>query len=156
SYLFLLPRGISTTTSNSMARSPRRRAEQQRVGPPVQPAGQVEVDELLLGVLVQGVRPELAAQPALLVPAERVGGVDHVPVVDPDRSGLDLAGYVEGPLVVGAPDPGGEPALGVVGGLDGSLGPLRADHREYRAEDLLARDRHVVADVAEDRRLDPE
>src|SRR5207244_640223 len=80
----------------------------------VQPAGQVVVDELLLGVLVEGVRPELAAEPALLVPAERVGGVDHVPVVDPDRAGLELAGHVERPLVVGAPDPGGQPVLGVV------------------------------------------
>src|SRR5580693_9121187 len=32
--------------------SARRRAEQQRVGPAVQPAGQVQVDELLLGVLI--------------------------------------------------------------------------------------------------------
>jgi hypothetical protein len=67
-------------------------AEQQRVGPAVQPAGQVEVHELLLGVLIEGVRPEFAAESALLVAAERVGGVDQVPVVDPDRAGLELAG----------------------------------------------------------------
>ena len=38
----------------------------------------------------------------------------------------------------------------------GLVGALGADHREDRAENLLARDRHVVADVGEDRRLDPE
>src|SRR5208282_1480023 len=115
-----------------------------------------DVDELLLGVLIEGMGPEFAAQPALLVAAERVGGVDHVPVVDPDRAGLELPGYVEGPLVVGAPDPGGQAVFGVVGDLDRLVGALAADHGEDRAEDLLAGDRHVVADVGEDRRLDPE
>src|SRR5260370_14486080 len=89
--------------------------EQQRVGPALQPAGQVEVDELLLGVLVQGVRTEFAAQPALLEPTEGVGGADHVPVVDPYRAGLMLAGNLMGALSVLAPDTGEETVLRGIG-----------------------------------------
>src|SRR6266516_6023578 len=114
------------------------------------------MDELLLGVLVQGARTEFAAQSALLVSAEGVGGADHVPVVDPDDAGLELAGNIKRTLGVRAPDTGGKPVLSVIGDPDRLLDGLAADHRKHRAEDFLARDRHAVVDVDEDRRLYPE
>ena len=49
----------------------RRLRQQQVVHPRVALLGQVDVDVLDLGVLVERVRAELAAEPALLVAAER-------------------------------------------------------------------------------------
>src|SRR5207247_485212 len=103
-----------------------------------------------------GVRSELAADPALLVATERVVAADHVPVVDPHGPRLDLRRDLERTLVVGAPHARRQPVLGVVGDPDRLVTRGVLQHADNRAEDLLARDLHVVRHVREDRRTDPE
>src|ERR1700680_817788 len=102
-------------TGISRARSRRGGADHEGEGPVLDGAGSVYGDVFLLGVLVQCVRPALAAEPALLVTAEGVVRVNHVPVVHGDHPGLQAAGHVKGPLLIAAPDAGRQPVAGVVG-----------------------------------------
>src|ERR1700746_367852 len=81
----------------------RRSADHEGEGTVLDRTGSVYGDVLLLGVLVQRVRPALTAEPALLVTAEGIVRVDYVPVVDVDHPGLQAAGHVEGPPLVPAP-----------------------------------------------------
>src|SRR6266849_2069844 len=151
----------STPAGSAMAgsRSPRvlrrRSADHKGEGAVLDRAGSVYGDVLLLGVFVQCVRPALAAEPALLVTAEGVVRVDHVPVVDVDHPGLQAAGHVEGSLLVAAPYTGRQPVAGVVGDRDGLVDRVVGQDRQYGPEDLLSGDGHVVGHAGEDRRLDP-
>src|ERR1700733_6698208 len=117
------PASVPAGSAGSGLRSPRllrrRSADHEGEGTVLDRAGSVYGDVLLLGVLVQRVRPALTAEPALLVTAEGAVRVDHVPVVDVDHPGLPAAGHVEGPLLVAAPDAGRQPVAGVVGERDG-------------------------------------
>src|SRR5439155_22471369 len=79
--------------------------EQHVEGVAVQSLREIDVHVLGLGVLVERVRAELAAEAALLVAAERQGRIDRVPAVDPDRACSQLVGDLDRVLVVGAPDP---------------------------------------------------
>src|ERR1700722_17668348 len=122
----------------------RRGADHEGEGAGLDWNGSVYGDVLLLGVLVQCVGPALTAEPALLVTAEGVVRVDHVPVVDVDHPGLQAAGYVEGPLLVAAPDAGRPPVAGVIGDRDGLVYRVVGQDRQYGSEDLLPGDDHVV------------
>src|SRR5262245_21953597 len=57
-----------------------------------------------LGVVLERVHAHLATEAALLVPAERGGGVVDVVGVDPDRAGLELRRDVVGLLEIARPD----------------------------------------------------
>src|ERR1700730_10985970 len=143
------------TSLPSRARSRRGGADHEGEGAVLDGTGSGYGGVLLLGVLVQCVRSALAAEPALLVTAEGVVRVDHVPVVDVDHPGLQAAGYVKSPLLVAAPDAGRQPVAGVIGDRDGLVDRVVGQDGQYGPEDLLPGDDHVVGHVGEDRRLDP-
>src|SRR5262249_48139593 len=95
----------------------------------------------------------LAPVPRLLVAAERRAEV-RVSAVQVDVSRADPARDRARVLDVARGHVAGEPVEGVVGDLHRLLLGLVRQDRQHGAEDLLARDRHVVPHVAEDRRLD--
>src|SRR5207253_10206851 len=100
-------------------------------------------------------RPAAADAPDAreLVAAERRVGVRRA-AVDLHRPGAHGARDAEPALGVAGPDVAVEPVVRVVGERD-RLGLVpEADGGDHGAEDLLARDRHVVAGVGEERRLD--
>src|SRR5262245_11794801 len=109
---------------------------------------------LHLRVQVERVATELTAVAALLVAAERRGGVEHVVAVDPHGTGPDGARHPVRLAHVARPDAGREAVERVVALQDRVVLVLEGDDRDHRAEDLLARDAHVVAHPGEDRRLD--
>ena len=74
--------------------------------------------------------------------------------VVPDRARAQLARGGVGALDVVREHRGVEPVDRVVGDLDRRRLALGRDHGQHRPEDLLARDRRVVVDVAEHGRLD--
>ena len=73
--------------------------------------------------------------------------------VDPDRSGLDALGNPVRLREVARPDGGRQTVDRVVRRRDRLVDVVDLDHGGDRAEDLLLRDPHVVADAGEDRRL---
>src|ERR1700689_475300 len=133
----------------------RRSAEYEGEGAVLDGAGPVYRDVLLLGVLVQCIRSALAPEAALLVAAEGVGRVDHVPVVDVDHAGFQAPGDVEGPLFVTAPYAGRQAVVGVVGDRDGLVDGVVGQDNQNGPEDLFPGDGHVVGDAGEDGRLNP-
>ena len=73
---------------------------------------------LELGVVVQRLLAQLAADAARFEPAERRGRVEDVVAVDPDRAGADALGDGVGLLDVAGPDGGRQAVVGRVGALD--------------------------------------
>src|SRR3712207_7329372 len=63
-----------------------------------------DVDVLYLGVVVEGVRPELAPDARLLHPAEGGGYADRGVRVDREHAGLYAAGDAQGAGAVAGPD----------------------------------------------------
>ena len=88
--------------------------------------------------------------------AERGARVDDVVAVDPDRARLYFAGEEVGLVDVLRPDRGGEAVVGVIRPRDHFVDVLEGQHAHDGAKDFVFRDRHVVADVIEDRGLDEE
>jgi len=74
--------------------------------------------------------------------------------VDPDGTGAQSIGDLDGGVEVLGVDGGGKTVRGVVAELDGILLSLELGDRADRAEDLLLHDLHVFCDVGEDRGLD--
>ena len=70
---------------------------------------------LELGVVVERLLAQLAADAARLEAAERGGGVEDVVAVDPDGPGADAVGDRVGLADVAGPDRGGEAVVGRVG-----------------------------------------
>ena len=70
--------------------------------------------------------------------------------------GIDilLVRELVGGLYFGGKERGGKAIVGVIGGLDRLVETGHGDHREHRAEDFLARQRHVVARHFDHRRRD--
>src|SRR6185312_13219380 len=85
-----------------------------------------DVEVLQLGVAVERVHPELAAEPGLLEPAEGRRDPDGRIRVDGEDAGLERPRHPQGARVVRDPD-----GIGLV---------LEGDHGGDRAEDLLLRD----------------
>jgi hypothetical protein len=77
-----------------------------------------DVDDLRLGVEVDGVRASFAADAGGLDPAEGGAQVSYVVGVEPDHAGLDGMGDAVAALEIRGPDVGGETVLGGVGQLD--------------------------------------
>jgi hypothetical protein len=80
--------------------------------------------------------------------------VQGVVGVDPDGTGLEGVGDLDGGVEVLGVDGGGEAVRGRVTELDGVLLGLELGDRADRAEDLLLHDLHVFGDVGEDGGLD--
>src|SRR5437667_10636656 len=74
--------------------------------------------------------------------------------VDPPRPRADGARHPVRLAHVARPHPGGEAVGGVVALQHGVVLVLERDDGDHRAEDLLARDLHVVPDAGEDGGLD--
>lgn len=66
------------------------------------------MDGLDLGVVLQGVRAQLAANTGLLEPTKGSLVGDHVVVVDPDGTGLESVGDTDGRVDVLGVDTGSE------------------------------------------------
>src|SRR6184192_3933486 len=99
---------------------------------------------LQLRVVMQGLQALLASDAALLVAAE--GGLDAArhPLVHVDLPRLEPGGHAVGAGQVARPDAGGEAVRRVVRGTDCLVLVGEGHHGHDRAEDLLARDAHVV------------
>src|SRR5665647_619007 len=115
--------------------------------------GEVDIDLLDLGVLVEAVSAELAAHAALLVAAPRGLAVGRVVGVDPGDAGAQRLDHAHGLGDVLRPDGARQAVDGVVGDRDGFLLALERDHDQHGPEDLLLGDAHRVVDVHEDRGL---
>src|SRR5919202_5219215 len=109
-----------------------------------------EVDVLDLGVVVEGVRAQLAPHARLLHPAEGCRDAHRGVGVDGDDARLYAAGHAQGAGAARGPDRAREAVDRVVREAYGVLFVLEGDHGHHRAEDLLARRPVVVGDWGED------
>src|SRR3990172_3282141 len=125
---------LAASAISPMMRSPQRRDR-------VRPVG--DADVLGLHVEIEAVVPAVAADPAVLHPAEGGGKVPVVLRVHPDHPRIDRPGHSKRPARVSSPKVGGEAIVGVVRDLDRFLLGIERDHGERRAEDLLLRDSHT-------------
>src|SRR5262249_6999214 len=106
---------------------------------------------LELDVLVQALRPELAPDARLFEATEGRTDVErvHVDAVGARaHPGRDLEAMRD----VGGPHRTGQAVVALVGDPDRRVRVAGAQHRQDRAEDLLAGDAHVVGGVGEQRR----
>src|SRR5215212_4530913 len=115
-----------------------------------------DVDVLYLGVVVEGVRTELAPDAGLLHPAERRCDADGGVGVYGDDARLHAPSYAQGAGAVLRPDRARETVNRVVRLPDGVLLVIERDHRDHGAEDLLSRRPVLVGERREDRRRKPE
>src|SRR5439155_679987 len=158
-------RPMSVTRPSRMPTSARRmgRPEPSTTVPPLMMVSNAVIDILRSrschppDVLELAVRPErpLAADTAdtgELVAAERGVGVERA-AVDLHRPGPHGARDAQPAGGVAGPDVAVEPVVGVVGERDRLGLVAERDRGDHRPEDLLARDRHVVARAGEERRL---
>ena len=126
----------------------------------VELVGLADVDaghrSLTLQVGLQAVAAALAAVARLLVAAERAGRVELVERVGPHHAGAQLVGHPQDARALVGPDAGGQAVRRVVGLLDRLGGRAEGQHRQHRAEDLLAGDPVGLGDAGEDRRREPE
>src|SRR5215217_1817676 len=113
-------------------------------------------DVFYLGVVVQGVRAELAPHARLLHPAKRCCDPDGSVGVYGQYAGLDAAGDAHGPGDVLRPERAGETVDRVVGEANGVLFVLEGDHGHDGAEDLLLRRPVSVVHGRQDGRRVPE
>src|SRR6266487_6177134 len=104
-----------------------------------------------LGVLLEAFDAVLASDPAGLVATERRVGSVGGAAVDAHQTGPQLLAHRLGALDGTRRDIRAEPVLVVVGKPDCLLVTVERDDDEHGAEDLLARDGHVVGDVREER-----
>src|SRR5262249_4802439 len=104
-------------------------------------------------VRLHGVLPAVAADAAQLVAAEGRIAV-HRAAVDLHGAGAERGGDAQTARRVTGPQVSVQAVVRVVGDGDRFLFVAKRDRGDHRAEDLLARDRHVVADAGEQRRLD--
>src|SRR5262245_60006954 len=150
--------GCWLTMGSSKIRGPARR---RRAGPPWcseietrdgRASGPAEHGLQLEELFEAGLAP-LATVARLLVAAE-AGGEVRTRAVDVHVAGADLLRHLTGALGIARRDVSGESVQRVVGDLDRLRIALVGQDGEDRPEDLLAGDRHVVADVAEHGRLD--
>src|SRR5690606_28529399 len=96
---------------------------------------------------------EFAADAGGLVAAERRAEIDDE-AVHVVRAGADLGRDLVAALLIGRPHRPRQAVLGRVGDADRVVLVLVGNRDEDRAEDLLARDLHLVPDVGEERRFD--
>ena len=103
---------------------------------------------------MQGVRPHLAADAALLITAERNGVRHQSVIIHPDRAGPEPGGHAMRPLQIVRPHRGRKAVRRVVGDLESLSLFGKPDQRRNRTEDFFARHPAAVAHIAENRRLD--
>src|SRR6266540_7172172 len=117
-----------------------------------------ESDEYVSLELQVGLEPvpaALAAEPRLLVAAERRGGIEAVVGVGPDHARAQALRHPEDAGALVRPHARGQPVRRVVGLLDRLLRRPEREHREHRPEDLLLGDAIALGNLGEDRRGEP-
>ena len=102
--------------------------------------------------LLEAFTAELAADAARLEAAERCDEVHRV-LVDAVRAGAHAARDVETEIGVGGPHRAREAVLAVVGDAHRVGNIVERNHGQYRAEDLITRNPHVVVRIGEHRGL---
>src|SRR5215210_422171 len=107
-----------------------------------------DVDVLDLGVALERVHPELAAEPRLLEPAERRRHANGCIRVDGEDAGFDRPRHPHGPSDVPGPDRPREPERRVIGDAHRVVLVFERNQGGDRPEHLLTRDSILV------RRLD--
>src|SRR5437762_9803772 len=110
-------------------------------------------DVLELAVGRERPAPAVAADAGALVAAEGRVGVERA-AVHLHRPGAERARHPQRALGVARPHVAVEAVVRVVGERDRLGLVAKRDGADHRAEDLLARDHHVVAHAGEERRLD--
>src|SRR6478672_6330643 len=100
-------------------------------------------------VRLEAVPPALAAEPGLLVAAERRAGIESVEGVRPDDAGAEPLRHPEDPGALLRPDPGAQPVRRVVRLLHRLFRRAEGEDGEDGAEDLLLRDPVALRDVRE-------
>src|SRR5215210_7765912 len=105
-----------------------------------------QVDVLYLGVVVEGVRAELASDAGVLEAAEGGADPDGGVGVYGDHARLHTPRHAQGAGAVLGPDRAREAVDGVVGLPDGVFFVIEGDHRDDGAEDLLPGRLIVVGD----------
>src|SRR5206468_4506929 len=111
-------------------------------------------DRLGLGVGEEPFLAQLSSEPALLDASEGRRRIELVVRIDPDRPGAQGLRRAVRLLDVARPDTGAQSVERIVRLFEDLVEALEADHRKNRAEDLLARDLHLIRDAVENRRLD--
>ena len=101
----------------------------------------MDVERLLLGVVLDRVAPELAANARLAVATERKLRSSVHEGVDPNRARADPAADANRCVDVPAPDTGGEAVIGGVRKLDRLLQVVECESDDNGAEDFRGRDR---------------
>src|SRR5215217_2812177 len=119
----------------------------------IQVASERHGDVLDAQVLVDALRPALAAEAGRLHAAERRGRVGDDALVEADHAGLELLDDAERALDVARVDVRHEPVLGVVRRGDRGVLVVEADHRGDGAEDLLLQQPRFAGHAAEHRGL---
>src|SRR2546426_4604938 len=110
-------------------------------------------DVLELAVGRERPAPAVAPDAGALVAAEGCVGVERA-AVHLHRPGAERARHPQRALGVACPQVAVEAVVRVVGERDRLGLVAKRDGADHRAEDLLARDHHVVAHAGEERRLD--
>src|SRR5574341_2607327 len=111
---------------------------------------------LQLDVGGEALAAALAAEPGLLVAAERARGVELVEGVGPHNAGAQPAGQPQDAAALFGPDARREAVRGVVGLGDRLVRGAEGQHREDRAEDLLLRHPVGLRDAGEHGGWEPE
>src|SRR5271167_1607392 len=101
--------------------------------------------------MVTAALPTISAH---LIAAETDAWVKRAVAIDPDRSRLDALRHSHRSGPVASPNAAGKAEFRVVRQLERLSLVIERDHRNDRAENLLARDPHLVIGVREHRRFD--
>src|SRR5258708_10650286 len=102
----------------------------------------------------KGFGPKLPSESAALVPAKRKRRLHQAVSIDPHRARLQSSRYQVRLPHIPCPYCRGQSVVISIRHLDHLVQIIEAQSGEHGTKDFLARNLHVVADVAEDRRLD--
>src|SRR3954451_24292436 len=114
-----------------------------------------DLDRFLLGVAQELGEADLLADAGILEAAIGCALEIVADAIDPHAAGLQAARGLDRALDVVGPHRAGETVLERIGKLDDGVLVTPGEHRNHRAENLLACDLHLRMHVAEHGRLDP-
>src|SRR3984885_911353 len=107
-----------------------------------------------LSIVGQRILAKLSSNTRLLKATEWHLVAEHVVVVDPDGTCLQLVSHSDGGVKVLSMNGGGKTVGGLVASLDNFILSLELANRAHGAEDLLLHDLHILADAGENGWLD--
>ena len=107
----------------------------------------------MLAVVLKHHLMRFATDAGLLVAAKRRVSRQFIVSVDPHTSGTNASRHTQGTIDIARPHGAAETIFGVVGHGNNLFFRTELDHHGDRPEDFILRDRHIVGDVTEKRRL---